>query len=247
MMKNFLPTTGVSNKALWVLLSLLSPLACAQSDVEKLLTEKVKSLLPDEEISAITETPVPGLFEIIVGGEILYLSADARYALHGELVDLDTRRNLTDERRAEGRVEAFKGLAADTLIEFAPDQTKNILYVFTDIDCSYCRRMHNEVGELNKAGVAVRYLAFPRAGIGSESYKKTVSVWCAKDSKEALTQAKLGGDVAAAECDNPVADQYALGQRLGVRGTPAVFLENGSQVGGYVPAEQLVKLFSDEP
>ena len=226
---------------LFVLLAAAAASVAADADLEQQLAAKVKSILPDAEIQAVSASAIPGMYEVIVDGDLLYLTGDGRYALQGELMDLEQRRNLSEERRSEVRRLALGAVDVAKTIEFAPQDPKHALYVFTDVDCSYCRRMHAEIDQLLQADVSVRYLAFPRAGLGSESYAKTVSVWCAKDRKQALTDAKLGKPVEAAKCDAPVAEQFKLGQRLGVKGTPATFLENGEQVGGYVPPQQLLE------
>jgi thiol:disulfide interchange protein DsbC len=174
-----------------------------------------------------------------MGANIAYVSEDGRYALVGDLRDLEDRRNITEEHRGKSRLSALKAIKPEQAIEFAPPSPKHFIYVFTDVDCAYCRKLHKEVGQLNQAGIAVRYLAFPRAGIDSESFKKTESVWCAKDPKTALTDAKAGQDVAPARCDNPVKKEYELGLALGVKGTPTIILENGQELGGYMPAERL--------
>jgi len=127
------------------------------------------------------------------------------------------------------------------MIVFGPDAPKRYITVFTDIDCSYCRKLHNEVAELNEAGIQVRYLAFPRAGIGSKSHKKYESVWCNDDQQTALTSAKSGASVPSANCTNPVAETYKLGQEVGVRGTPTIIFDDGTVAPGYVPAKDLIK------
>ncbi len=226
---------------LFVLLAAVAAPVGADADLEQRLATKVKSILPDAEIQAVSASAIPGIYEVIVNGDLLYLTGDGRYALQGELMDLEQRRNLSEERRSEVRRLALGAVDVNKTIEFALQSPKHVLYVFTDVDCAYCRRMHAEIDQLLQAGVSVRYLAYPRAGLGSESYNKTVSVWCAKDRKQALTDAKLGKSIEAATCDAPVAEQFNLGQRLGVKGTPATFLESGEQVGGYVPPQQLLE------
>jgi thiol:disulfide interchange protein DsbC len=111
--------------------------------------------------------------------------------------------------------------------------------VFTDIDCGYCRKLHSQIDEYNKQGIAIHYMAFPRAGIGSHSYEKAVSVWCADDPRNALTQAKLGAEPDPLQCDNTIAQQYQLGVDLGVSGTPSLLTSAGQMIPGYVPPEQL--------
>lgn len=225
---------------------LLTTFACTAAGVDKAVQEKIRQglagSLPNGKLDSIVASAIPGLYEVTVGPRVLYVSADGRYVLNGDLMDLKERRNLSEERRAQARVEAFSKVGRDQMIEFGPENPAHVLYVFTDIDCGYCRRLHAEVGELNEAGIAVRYLAFPRAGIGSESYDKFVSVWCSADRQQALTDAKAGKDISDASCDNPIAAHFALGEQMGVRGTPTIVLEDGEELGGYVPADQLKRI-----
>jgi thiol:disulfide interchange protein DsbC len=213
----------------------------ANTSVKQKLTEKVKTMFPDTEVTSVEPSQIKGLYEVLLGADVLYLTEDGQFALKGDLWDLGARRNLSEERRGESRIKAIKSVKKEDMIEFAPADTKHVVYVFTDVDCTYCRKFHTEVGTLNKAGVAVRYLAFPRAGVGTESFAKSVSVWCSKDRKAALTEAKSGKDIPAATCENPVKREFDLGQSMGVRGTPTLYLENGQELGGYVPAEQLIQ------
>jgi thiol:disulfide interchange protein DsbC len=210
---------------------------------EKDLADRIGKVLPGIEVGAVTRSPVDGLYEVALEGDVVYISADGRYVLKGDLLELDSRRNLSAEHRGQVRLKALKALPPETMIEFAPEDTHHVLYVYTDIDCGYCRKFHQQVVELNKAGIAVRYLAFPRAGVGSESFAKSISVWCAKDRQKALTDAKSGKPVSPAICDNAVERHYDLGQRMGVQGTPTLITDTGEELGGYVPAKQLVQFF----
>ena len=221
---------------------LISQAVIAEEPNKQLFIKRVKEIVPNAEVSSVNASPVAGLYEVIVGtSDIVYMSADGRFMLKGDLLDLNDRRNLTEERRGEARLSTLKSMNPKTMIEFAPANAKHVIYVYTDVDCTYCRRFHQEVGVLNQAGITVRYLAFPRAGIGSESFRKTVSVWCAKDRNTALTEAKLGKDIPSATCDNPVKAHYESGITVGVKGTPTIILESGEELGGYMPAEKLVQ------
>ena len=224
-------------------------IASADEPDKQTLINRIRQVMPDAEISAVNPSPLGGLYEVIVGkADIIYMSADGRYVLKGDLLDLNDRRNLTEDHRKEARLNALKSISPDTMIEFAPpDNTKYVMYVYTDVDCAYCRKFHQEVGILNKAGIAVRYLAFPRAGVDSESYRKSVSVWCAKDRNTALTEAKAGKSIPAATCKNPVKEHYESGIALGVKGTPTIILQNGVEVGGYAPADKLVEYITNNP
>ncbi len=225
---------------------MFSALSTGAPLTEKDLADRITKALPGIEVGAVTRSPVEGLYEVALEGDVVYISADGRYVLKGDLLDLDSKRNLSAEHRGQARLKALKAVPPDTLIEFAPKDIRHVLYVYTDVDCGYCRKFHQQVGDLNKAGIAVRYLAFPRAGLGTESFKKSVSVWCAKDRQQALTDAKAGKPVTPATCDNPVQSHYELGQRMGVQGTPTLITDTGEELGGYVPAQKLVQYFKDE-
>jgi thiol:disulfide interchange protein DsbC len=132
------------------------------------------------------------------------------------------------------------------MVIFAPaEKTDHTVTVFTDIDCGYCRKLHNEITDYTQNGIKVRYLMFPRAGFNSESYHKAVSVWCAENRQEAMTRAKRGESVTPKKCPNPVQEQAELGQSLGVQGTPSIILENGQMIPGYVPAAQLAQMLDE--
>ena len=210
-----------------------------------LLNEKLKPLFgsaPD----AINPTPINGVYEAKFGTEMIYVSADGRYFLSGDLIDGSTRTNLSEQSRTVERKDMLaKVEEKDAVIFKAKGEQKHLLTVFTDVDCGYCVKLHKEVNQLNDAGVSVRYLAYPRAGIGSDSYKKIVNVWCADDKLDAMTKSKSGETIASKECENPVAKEFELGQKLGVNGTPALFTEDGTMIPGYRPADQLVKMLDD--
>ena len=217
-----------------------APMAWADDLSDKIRT-RFQTLLPGQEVSSIEKAPVEGFYEVIVGSEVMYMSADTKHLFfNGSLYDLsDGVVNLTEERRNGLRREAIAAIGEDSMISFGPADAQDTITVFTDIDCGYCRRLHNEMEKYNAAGIRVRYLFFPRSGPGTDSFRKAVSVWCADDRREAMTAAKRGDDVEARDCENPVGDQYNLGRELGVSGTPALLFDNGELVPGYVPADRL--------
>jgi len=210
------------------------------------LTTRIRSVLPDAKVTSIKPAPVPGLYEVSIGPTILYMTGDGKFAVRGDIFDLESKRNVTDERRMQARVESLKGLGESSPIRFAATggKTQHEIYVFTDIDCGYCRKMHKEINQLTSAGVTVNYLAFPRTGLDGESYDKAVAVWCASDRQAALTNAKTGKKVQNAKCDNPVAQHFRLGEAMGVQGTPAVYSADGEELGGYIPAQELVRILN---
>lgn len=183
---------------------------------------------------------MPGVLEVRLGSEIVYMSDDGRYLLQGRLFDLDTRENLTDRSMTEVRRGMIDDLAATRTINFGPDEAPYKLYVFTDVDCGYCRKLHEQIDEYIDEGIQIRYAAFPRAGEGSATYNKMVAVWCADDPQQAITEAKRGKDPAGAKaCDAPVSKQYRIGQAMGVTGTPALLTADGDLIPGYVPPKDL--------
>ncbi len=194
---------------------------------------------------SVTPSVIPGLLEVVISGQVLYLSEDGRFVMQGDILDLGSRANLTDGRRGELRGKAIAALSEKDMVVFAPEgAVKHTVTIFTDIDCGYCRKMHSQMAEYNKEGIKIRYLLFPREGVGSESFSKAISVWCADDRAAAMTKAKQGEAVANKTCDNQVQAQYELGQKLGVRGTPSMILEDGEMLPGYVPPIQLVEMLA---
>ncbi|MGH8078019.1 MAG: DsbC family protein [Lysobacter sp.] len=205
--------------------------------------EAIRQVNPQVKVDRVGKAPLPGFREALVGGQVLYVSDDGRYLFlpgaGGLLFDAKTKKNLSEVTLAGMRKELLQTIPASERIVFAPANPKHTVTVFTDVECGYCRKMHSEIAEYNKQGIAVEYLAFPRMGIGSPDYKKMVSVWCATDRRAALTAAKNTGKVASKDCKNTVTMQYDVGQRAGLTGTPMILAENGTQIGGYVPPAQL--------
>lgn len=200
---------------------------------------KLRTLVPNAQTIAISETPIEGILQAQINSDIVYITADGQYLLQGQIMDIESRANLTDQAKSGIRVGLLTDLNRDEQISFSPEKPEYDLLVFTDIDCGYCRKLHNQMAEYNEAGIAIHYMAFPRAGVGSASYDKFVSVWCADDQKEALTLAKNGGDPVPEKCPNPIADQYELGREVGVTGTPALVTADGTLIPGYMPPDQL--------
>jgi len=202
----------------------------------------IRQALGDVKPASVEPTPVAGVYEVVVGSSVVYMSADGRYMLQGELVDVQNRVSLTEPRRRQVTRTVIDSVGEDKMIVFKPEKEKHAVTVFTDIDCGYCRKLHNEMDQYLNAGIKVRYMMFPRAGVGSESYKKAVAVWCAEDRNGAMTDAKNGKAVEMKSCDNPIDQHMDLVRQLGARGTPFIVLEDGSTQPGYVPAKRLSKL-----
>lgn len=227
-----------------VALGLASSLSLA-ADPDLVIRKSLQAIQPDLPIEAIAESQMPGLYQIqLKGGRQLYASADGQFLMQGYLFQIKGGKavNLTEQHETQAIGKEINGIPSKEMVIFAAEPAKTHITVFTDTDCGYCQKLHSEVPELNRLGVEVRYVAFPRQGLESPAYKELVSVWCAKDRQAAMNLAKTRQEVPAAECDNPVAKQYALGQMIGVNGTPAIVLANGKLIPGYQPAAQLSKL-----
>lgn len=204
----------------------------------------IRQALGDVKPASVEPTPVAGLYEVVVGSNVVYMSADGRYMLQGELMDVQNRVSLTEPRRQQVTRTAIDSMGEDKMIVFKPEKVEHVVTVFTDIDCGYCRKLHNEMDQYLNEGIKVRYMMFPRAGVGSESYKKAVAVWCAEDRNGAMTDAKTGKAVEMKSCDNPIDQHMELVRQLGARGTPFIVLEDGSTQPGYVPAKRLSQLLN---
>jgi thiol:disulfide interchange protein DsbC len=229
---------------LWPLL--LAWAGLVQADDMAALQAKLEKIMPGITIDSLQPLDNTGLYEGVINGEIIYFSADGRYAVQGDVVSLESRENVTENRRISLRKAILDGLNEKEMIVYGDEDSEYTLTVFTDIDCGYCRKLHQQMDEYNALGIRIRYMSFPRSGIDSDSYDKAVNVWCSDDRHEALTLAKLGEDLEARTCDNPVKKEYELGQKLGVQGTPALFLESGQMLPGYVPPKRLKQILDQQ-
>ena len=211
----------------------------ANGPVEQTVRNALKQLDPNFNPDYIGAAPFPGFREVVVSGQVLYVTDDGRYLMQSQPYDIQKKAMATSASLLQYRRGLLATLPHSDRIVFAPPNAKYTISVFTDIECGYCRKLHQDIAELNRNGITVEYLAFPRMGLGSKDYTDMISVWCASDRKAALTAAKTGQPVSPKTCTNPVAMQYNLGQQLGINGTPAIFAADGSQLGGYLPPAQL--------
>lgn len=230
---------------IWVLIlaAAASAAAIAEDRAGQEIRAALESLVPSAEVKSVEESPVKGVYEVTVGTQVVYMTQDGRYLIQGSLFDTETRTDLTSQAMAKLRKAVLAEVDPGEQITFAPPEDKiaHEVFVFTDIDCGYCRRLHSQIEEYNEYGIAVHYLFFPRAGPDSHSFEKSISVWCADDSRTALTEAKQGAEPEPRTCENPVASQFQLGQDVGVQGTPAIIAEDGTMLPGYMPPQTLVQ------
>jgi len=225
----------------------LGAFAEVPTDISDSIVKQLKAARADLDYQVVSPAPLDGFYEVQVqGGPMLYVSADGKYFFDGSLYQVRPGQfvNIRDLRLNARRQEIFADRDTSDMIIFKPTgDSKAIINVFTDVDCGYCRKLHREVPQLNAMGIEVRYLAYPRAGIPSESYSKIATAWCAEDQQDALTRIKNGQNLPSAVCtDNPVAKHFELGQQVGVTGTPAVILMDGTLIPGYQPAADFARI-----
>jgi thiol:disulfide interchange protein DsbC len=207
----------------------------------------VKFLPPGSKVEDLSPAPIPGMYQFMQGAEVSYMTADGKYFLDGSLYDMATRENLSEGLRMHARQALINSVPESEMVIFGPKNPLYTITVFTDVDCGYCRKLHSEMPELNRLGVRVRYMFFPRTGPNTDSWKKAEVVWCSPDRNEALTRAKAGVtlDLSRTCASTPVAREYALGQSIGVRGTPAILTEQGDYISGYMEPRELVQQLKD--
>jgi len=216
-----------------------APAAATGGTVDARVRSALQQLDPNFTPDYIGAAPFPGFREVVVSGQVLYVSDDGRYLMQSQPYDIQAKGLVNSQGLLAYRRSLLQTANHGDRIVFAAPNAKYTISVFTDVECGYCRRLHQDIPELNRNGITVEYLAFPRMGLGSKDYTDMISVWCASDRRQALTAAKQGTPVPAKSCTNPVAMQYRLGQQLGVNGTPAIFAPDGSQLGGYLPPAKL--------
>ena len=226
---------------LFIALSFFACVTLAQS-VPQMVQDRAAELIPDRLPDSVVATPVAGLYEVTFGTQVVYLFEDGQHLLSGDLIDLDRGTNLTEDARKVGRKAVINGLDEAGMVVFSPSETISSITVFTDTECGYCVRLHNEIDQLLAAGVEVRYLGYPRAGVQSPSFDTLVSVWCSDDPQQAMTDAKSGRTVEPRSCKTDIARHMEAAEGVGVRGTPTIVLQDGKTIPGYVPAGELIPM-----
>lgn len=213
--------------------------AVAPGTADERALAAIRSLNDKIQVDRVAAAPLPGFREVVVGGQVLYVSDDGRYLLQGSLFDVEQKKDLSQVGLAVVRRELLKTVPTKDRIVFAPPNPTYTVSVFTDVECGYCRKLHQDIAEYNKRGIAIEYLAFPRMGLASEDFRKMEAVWCAPDRRKAITDAKNDRPVPARRCTSPVRMQYDIGQRVGLTGTPMIITAEGVQMPGYMPPDAL--------
>ncbi|KUJ73072.1 disulfide bond formation protein DsbC [Thiomicrospira sp. WB1] len=236
--------------AAFVLLGLLASSAASANDKEAAqarIEQTLNTLIPNAPEAQITQTPVDGVWQVLIGSEIIYMSADGQYFFNGSLISLSTRENLTEKALNAQRREALSELSAESMIVYpAKGESQHEITVFTDVDCPYCRKLHREIPALNDAGVTVRYLAYARQGMQSEAFAKSEKIWCAKNPAKAMDRAMSDQSIDTLaqkeSCEPPVRAHMQQAQQFGVQGTPTIILDDGRRFPGFVPTDELLPL-----
>ncbi len=220
----------------------------ADAASEAKVREAVKALVPSAQIDSVTPSKLSGFHEVVLSGQVLYISNDGKYLVQGMVYDIATKRDLTEERKSAIRQAALAGVPKSRMISFPAKNEKHRVIVFTDIDCGYCRKLHQQIAEYNNLGITLDYLFFPRSGPNTPSFEKAITVMCSADRNKAFTEAKNGVELEKKTCDNQLDADFALGQKAGVTGTPMIVAADGSQIGGYLaPAQMLERLAAINP
>ena len=215
-----------------------APAASAKADPRVAIAKR----FGDIKLEDVRMSPVSGVYEVTRGSEISYVTADGKYAILGDMIDIDADANLSENRRRTIRARIIETIPDSEMVVYSPKDPKYTITVFTDIDCGYCRRLHSQIAEYNRLGIRVRYMFFPRSGPNTDSWHKAEAVWCSSNRNEALTRAKNGEDVKSPKCPSDIVKRdFELGQKLAVDGTPAIFLQSGEMLPGYAPPGQLAR------
>lgn len=217
--------------------------ACGQIDELDELKTALTVLVGTRASNAeIIESPIEGVYQADIGDRVVFISKQGKHILLGDVYDTERKISLSEDLKQRKAIVIMSSMSEDEMIVFAPEKTKRTITIYTDVDCAYCRKLHKEVPILVEHGVKVRYLWYPRTGIDTPSYNKAVSIWCAENQTAAMDEAKLNNKIAEGNCDpNPVASQYKSGQKLGLRGTPTIVIDDGTIISGYRPAKSLLE------
>ncbi len=201
-----------------------------------------KFLSPSDTITNVKESVIPGLYEVVLNSRVLYVSADGEKVINGEIYDIKNKINYTEDSNKKLRKAAVDKIADNDKIIYKAKDEKYKVSIFTDISCGYCRKLHRQIADYNDKGITIEYLAFPREGKNSNTMKIMQNIWCSENKTTALTEAKINNQPPEKTCKGTqVAEQYLLGNNLGINGTPAIIFENGEMSPGYLSPEDLLQ------
>ena len=212
-----------------------------------LVLQALLEIFPGATDYSLDDSVIDGLYAVSIGSEVIYISKNGKFLIRGEIFDLQNSINVTEEKRVLGRLDVMQRLDEETMIIYEPETIKHTITIFTDIDCGYCRKFHQQIGDYLDLGIRVRYLSFPRTGPNTESWKKAQAVWCSNDKQESLNLAKQGKKIDSDFClDSPVENHYNLGSVFNISGTPTIVTDKGKVIVGYLPPESLLFRLTEE-
>jgi len=225
-----------------------SSVFAAQDAELEAVRAKINTMFDHIDPANVNKSAVDGWYTVHKGSVVAYISGDGRYLLQGDMIDLDSQVNLSEQTRNTARRDLMSSLADDETIVFSPAEVKHRVTIFTDVECGYCRKLHDQIDGYLAAGIEIRYLLYPRNGPASNAWSTSEKVWCAKDRNAALTIAKQGREVESQKCDaSIVSEHYILGQSIGLSGTPAIVFDDGTLVSGYLPPASLYNRLQSAP
>lgn len=239
-------TQIMTHKTLLTLTTLWTGFTVAQqNEPSQAIIDGIKKLAPTVNISSANKSAITGVSEIILdsagGSEIYYITDDGKYLINGSIIETASRKDITEEKKSSIRKDIVDQFGKDKRIDYFPEDMKHHVTVYTDIDCGYCRKLHGEMQQYNDLGIGISYLLYPRSGVGSPSYDKAVTAWCAVDRNDAMTKSQNGVVLEPKQCDNPVEEHYASGRKIGVKGTPNIVTDSGLLLATYMPPEALLQ------
>jgi thiol:disulfide interchange protein DsbC len=231
----------VKNSLISFILIFSVSVSASQDNIRKGL----KNILPDGAVIELIEpSPIPGIYAVYYGDlQPIYVTQDGSFFIYGDIykININSISNITEKSVAERRKLILQNIPSEELISFKSSNEQFSVIVFTDVDCGYCRKLHNQIDEYNSLGISINYAAFPRSGIGTSAFTKMVGAWCSDNPKDSMTKLKNNSTLDISFCENqPVSKQYIIGKKLGVDGTPAIFSMDGEIFPGYIEPEELL-------
>ena len=227
------------------LISFILIFSVSVSASQENIRESLKNILPDGTVIELIEpSPIPGIYAVYYGDlQPIYVTQDGSFFIYGDIykININSISNITEKSVAERRKLILQNIPSEELISFKSSNEQFSVIVFTDVDCGYCRKLHNQIDEYNSLGISINYAAFPRSGIGTSAFTKMVGAWCSDNPKDSMTKLKNNSTLDISFCENqPVSKQYIIGKKLGVDGTPAIFSMDGEIFPGYIEPEELL-------
>lgn len=220
------------------LLALWGLVACSANADEAKIRQLVQAKFPSMAVDSVSKAPFAGLYEVVLDGEVVYTDEKVEYFFAGSIYDIRTTppRNLTQESNSQMIVKTLSGLTSQS-IRRVRGNGKRTLYTFEDPNCGYCRQLHKELAKITDVTIYTFLLPI----LSPDSVDKAKAVWCAKDQAKAWDEVMTTSVVADSgkTCETPIEKNLQLMRRFGIRGTPAIYLANGQQIGGFIPAEKI--------